>query len=132
MCKSTWAFLSIKQPYFLLLVFSPFWGEIFLMDSRRKHLGPTVYFPSSPPNQTHSKKVFLLIFSSKFSINSISSPNKHTLKRINIARNFTNLPISSITILPLWRTQIEIWFWVLVMGFWLIISFAHLISHVYD
>ena len=101
MCKSTWAFLSIKQLYFLLLVFSPFWGEIFLMDSRRKRLGPTIYFPSSPSNQTHSKKVFLLIFFSKFSINSISPPNKHTLKRINIARNFTNLPISSITILPL-------------------------------
>ena len=32
----------------------------------RKHLGPTIYFLSSPPNQTHSKKVFLPIFFPKF------------------------------------------------------------------
>ena len=42
-------------------------------------LGPTIYFLSSPPNQTHSKKVFLPIFSPKFLIYPISPPNKHTL-----------------------------------------------------
>ena len=38
-------------------IFSPFWwvqGE--------KCLGPTIYFPSSPPNQTHSKN-FSFLFS---------------------------------------------------------------------
>ena len=33
-----------------------------------------------PHSTKHSKKVFLLIFSSKFSIHYISPPNKHTLK----------------------------------------------------
>ena len=46
----------------------------------RKHLSPTIYFPSSSPNQTHSKKVFLSIFFSKFFIYSISLSNKHTLR----------------------------------------------------
>ena len=32
----------------------------------RKHLSPTIYFLSSSPNQTHSKKVFLPIFFPKF------------------------------------------------------------------
>ena len=52
----------------------------FLVGPGRKHMDPTIYFPSSSPNQTHSKKVFLLIFSSKFSLHPISHPNKHTLK----------------------------------------------------
>jgi len=46
-----------------------------------KYLGPTIYFPSFPPNQIHSKKVFLPIFSPKFSIHLISYPNKHTLSK---------------------------------------------------
>ena len=41
---------------FLALVFSPFWGENFLVGLGRKHIGFTLYFLSSPPNQTHSKK----------------------------------------------------------------------------
>ena len=57
--------------------FSPF---SFLSIFERKYPGPTIYFPSSPSNQTHSKKVFLPIFSPKFSIHLISPPNKHTLK----------------------------------------------------
>ena len=77
------AFLSIKQPYFLPLVFSLFLGKNFLIGSGRKHLDPTIYFPFSPLNQTHSKKVFLPIFSSKFSIYPISPLNKHTLNVID-------------------------------------------------
>ena len=46
----------------------------------RKYLGPTIYFPSSPPNQTHYKKVFFPIFSPNFSIYPISPSNKHTLR----------------------------------------------------
>ena len=49
----------------------------------RKHLDPTIYFPSSPPNQTHFKKVFLPIFSPKSFIHSISPPNKHMLVQIS-------------------------------------------------
>ena len=54
----TWAFLSIKQPYFLPSIFSPFWEENFLVGPRKKHLGSIIYFPFSLPNQTYSKKVF--------------------------------------------------------------------------
>ena len=49
----TWAFLSIKQPHFLHSVFFLFWGKKILVAPRRKHPDPTIYFPSSPPNQTH-------------------------------------------------------------------------------
>ena len=51
---------------FFTSVFSPFLGENFCL--RRKHSSPTIYFPSSPPNQTHSKK-----FSFLFSFESFSS-----------------------------------------------------------
>ena len=61
-------------------VFSSFWGENILVGPGRKCLGPTIYFPSFLPNQTHSKKVILPIFSPKFSIYPISPPNKHTLR----------------------------------------------------
>ena len=79
MCKCTWTFLSIKQPHFLSSVFSLFWRENFLVSPRRKHPSPIISFPFSPPNQTHSKKVFIHIFSPKFSIDPISPPNKYTL-----------------------------------------------------
>ena len=78
----TWAFLSIKQHHFLLLDFSPIWEENFLVGQGRKHLSPIIYFPSSPLNQTHSKK-----FSFPFSLQSFLSTlfhlliNKHTLSR---------------------------------------------------
>ena len=58
LCNCTWAFLSKNDAQFLPLVFSPIWGENFLMGLGRKHLGPTIYFLSSPPNQIHSKKFF--------------------------------------------------------------------------
>ena len=53
---------------FFISVFSPFWEENFLVGPRRKHLGPTTYFPFSPSNQTQSKK-----FSFLFSFESFSS-----------------------------------------------------------
>ena len=49
------------------------------MGPERKHLDSTIYFLSSLPNQIRSKKVFILIFSSKFSIHHASPPNKHIL-----------------------------------------------------
>ena len=51
---------------FFLSVFSLFWKENFLMGPKKKHLGFTIYFPSFPPNQTHSKKIFILIFLQNF------------------------------------------------------------------
>ena len=81
MCSCTWAFLSIKQPHFLSLVFSLFWGENFLVDPKRKHLNLTIYFSSFSPNQTHFKKVFIPIFSPKFFIHSTSPLNKYNLSR---------------------------------------------------
>ena len=59
---SIWAFLSIKKK-FIPLSFLPI-----LVGLERKHLSPTIYFPSSLSNQIYSKKVFLPIFSPKFSI----------------------------------------------------------------
>ena len=53
--------------------------ELTITQQPNKALGSTIYFPSSPLNQTHSKKVSLPIFSPKFSIHTISPPNKHTL-----------------------------------------------------
>ena len=47
------------------LQFSLHFGEKTFGDPKRKHSSPTIYFPSSPPNQTHSKK-----FSFPFSIQS--------------------------------------------------------------
>ena len=80
MCAScTWAFLSFSH-HISLSKFSLHFKENFLVDLGRKHLGPTIYFLLSPPNQTHSKKVFLSIFSLKFSICPISLPNKHNIK----------------------------------------------------
>ena len=57
----TWAFLLIKKK-FILIQFSLYFGENFLVGSRRKYLDPTIYFHSSSPNQTHSKK-FSFLFS---------------------------------------------------------------------
>ena len=77
--KKTQAFLSIKKK-FIPTQFSLHFGENILVGLGRKHLGTTIYFPSSLPNQTHTKKVFLPIFSPKFSIYPISPPNKRTLR----------------------------------------------------
>ena len=60
-------FLEAHFMSFPFPVFSPFWRENFLMGPRRKYLDSTIYFPFSPPNQTHYKKVSLPIFSKKVS-----------------------------------------------------------------
>ena len=87
-------FLEAHFRSFFLSVFSLFWRENFLMGQKEKHLSSTIYFPSSPLNQTHSKKVFLPIFSSKFSIIPISLPNKHTLRDFGInAWDFSELSV---------------------------------------
>ena len=79
MCTCIWAFLSIKKK-FIPIQFSLHFREKAFWWSQRKHMGPTIYFPSFPPNQTHSKKVFFPIFPSKIFIHSVSPPSKHTLK----------------------------------------------------
>ena len=85
----TWAFLSIKKKFILTQFSLHFREKIFWWAQGEKHLGATIYFPSSPPNQTHFKKVFLPIFFPKFFIHSISPPNKHTLRLENRSgRNF--------------------------------------------
>ena len=76
-------FLEVHFMSFLLSVFYLFWRENFFVDLRRKHIGPIIYFSFSLSNQTYSKKKFLLIFFSKFSIHHISPPNKHTLDLIS-------------------------------------------------
>ena len=53
----TWAFLSIKQPHFLPLVFSLFWRENFLVGLRRKYLNSIIYFLSPDPTK-HTQKSF--------------------------------------------------------------------------
>ena len=47
---------------------------------REKTPRPTIYFPSSLSNQTHSKKVFIPIFFPKFFFHLTSPPNKYTLR----------------------------------------------------
>ena len=75
-----WAFSSKSNAQFSPSIFSQFWRKFFLVSSGRKHLDPTIYFSSFSPNQIYSKKIFLLIFSPKFSIQPISPSNKYTLR----------------------------------------------------
>ena len=46
--------------------FLPILGRKFLDGLERKHPHPTIIFPSSPPNQTLSKKFYFLIFFPSF------------------------------------------------------------------
>ena len=73
---------------FFLSIFFPFWRKIFLVNPRRKHLGPTTHFPSLRPNQTPSKKFPFFIFSPFFSILPKIYSTKHTLKSILITLVF--------------------------------------------
>ena len=50
--------MSKNEAQFFSSFFSPFWGKNFLVGPGRKYLGPTIYFPSFPLNQTHSKDIF--------------------------------------------------------------------------
>ena len=77
-CNCIWAFLSKCDAQFLSSFFSPFRRENFLVRHGRKHLSYRIFIL---PNQTHFKKVFILIFFPKFSIHLISPSNKHTLKQ---------------------------------------------------
>ena len=80
-CASAYKHFRPLSSLILSLQFSLHFREKnFLVGSKRKHLDPTIYFPSSSPNQTHSQKDFLPIFSTKFSIHLISPPNKHILR----------------------------------------------------
>ena len=54
----TWAFSLFTYQIPPHPVFSPFWGENFLVGPRRKHSGLTIILPSLPSNQTFSKKNF--------------------------------------------------------------------------
>ena len=59
--------------------FSLYFGEkIFWWIWRENTWVPPIFFPSPPSNQIPNKKVFLFIFSPKFSIHPISPLNKHT------------------------------------------------------
>ena len=53
--------------------------EHILVSLERKHLCSTNFFPSPSSNQTLTKKIFFPIFSPKFFIHPILSPNKHIL-----------------------------------------------------
>ena len=80
MCKCTWAFLSFTY-HIPPTQFSLHFGEKTFWRFRRENTWALPIFfslPSLQPN-TH-QKVFISIFSPKFSIHPISSPNKHTLK----------------------------------------------------
>ena len=98
--KWIWAFLSIKQPHFIPTFFSPFWGENFWVGPGKKHLSPTIYFSSSPPNQTHSKKKFPSHFISKVFLSPYFASKKthlkgtrqHVFKREIIAKEKDSIP----------------------------------------
>ena len=80
MCTCIGIFANQEKKMHFYSIFFLFWEENILVGLGRKHLGPTIYFPSFPPNQIHSKKVFFPIFSSKFSIHPVLPPNKHILR----------------------------------------------------
>ena len=69
------------------IVFFSILERKFLVSLQRKHSSSTFYFFFSPPKQTHSKKVFLPIFFSKFSIHLILPPNKHTLRLSSLSNS---------------------------------------------
>ena len=92
MCTCIWAFLSIKKK-FIPIQFSLHFREKAFWWAQRKHLGPTIYFPSFPPNQTHSKRVILPIFPPKFFIHPILPPSKHTLKVVILLFFFRNFRV---------------------------------------
>ena len=72
MCSCTWAFLSIKQPHFLSLVFSLFLGENFWWIQRKNTwISPFIFLPSHPTKHTSKK------FSFPFSLQSFSSTLLH-------------------------------------------------------
>ena len=75
----TWRWI---QGYFWKLILPPSFlsilGRKLFGGHRKKTHGPTIYFPFSPFNQTHSKKISLPIFFLKFFIHLVSPPNKHT------------------------------------------------------
>ena len=85
LCTCTRVFLANQLLHFLLSSFLSILGKKILVVLGRKHSDPTIYFPFSLPNQTHSKKVFLSIFSPIFSIHLILPPNKHTLMELLLA-----------------------------------------------
>ena len=73
-----WVFLLIKKK-FILIQFFLYFGENILVGQGRKYLSPTIYFPSSPPNQTLQKS-FPSYFLSKVFHPLYFTSNKHTLK----------------------------------------------------
>ena len=64
---------------FIYKVFSLFWKKKLFGGLKEKIPRPYHLFSFPPSNLTHSKKVFILIFSPKFLIHFISPLNKHTL-----------------------------------------------------
>ena len=66
------------MPNFSFQFYLHFKEKNFLVSPGKKHLDPSIYFPSFYPTK-HIQKSFSSHFSSKFSIHSISPPNKHTL-----------------------------------------------------
>ena len=53
----TWAISSFIPQISPYLVFSPFWGENFLVSSGKKHLSPTIFSPLPLPTK-HPPKSF--------------------------------------------------------------------------
>ena len=64
-CANSQRHFCLISSLIFFLQFSFHFGENFLVDPERKHLGLNIYFPPSSPNQTHSKKIFIFIFSKK-------------------------------------------------------------------
>ena len=70
---------------FFHLIFSPFLGENFLVDPKRKHPDLTILFPSPPPNQTPSKIFYSFSLSLSLSLNFFFIlPKIHSTKNTNV------------------------------------------------
>ena len=70
-CANSQRHFCLISSLIFFLQFSFHFGENFLVDPERKHLGLNIYFPPSSPNQTHSKKIFIFIFSQKKNLSTL-------------------------------------------------------------
>ena len=127
----------------LLYIFSPNWRDTILVAQERKHLSPT-NFPSYPSLQLNTNKTVLSpLFSLLFSILSISTPTKRTVRLVYMTIRLPMIHVSEQYIFTLhrlvvpspfhsrcmhWVIQIErfwvaildnqhspIWFWIFVL-----------------
>ena len=87
--RASWSINKSDSPS-PLTVFSPFWGENFLVSSVSKHPSSTLSFPSLLPNQTPSKKGVFFFFFFFFILPKIPLPNTPLVFLLYLCLYFTS------------------------------------------